>query len=89
MNEELDDRLHHGKQSVLPLLEGAHFVCEGVIVRAANLLDFVQILHGCGGGVSKELAVCLHPIDRRLRELVHAKHHPLIKITEGDRRDDT
>jgi len=89
MNEELDEGLHHGKQSVLPLLEGAHFVCEGVIVRAANLLDLVQILHRCGGVFPKELAICLHPIDRRLRELVHAKHHPLIKITVGDRRDDT
>jgi len=86
MNEELNDGFHHGKQSVLPLLEGAHFVCEGVIVRAANLLDLVQILNSCGA-VSKELAICLHPIDRRLRELVHAKHHAL--ITVGDRRDDT
>lgn len=83
MNEELDDGLHHGKQSVLPLFEGAHFVCEGVIFRAANLLDLVQILHRCGA-VSKELAISLHPINRRLRELVHAKHHALIKITEGD-----
>ena len=86
MYEELDDGLHHGKQSVLPLLEGAQFVCEGVIVRAVSLLDLVQKLHRCSA-VSKELAICLHPIDRRLRQLVHAKNRPV--ITVGDRGYDT
>ena len=89
MDEELDGGLHHGMQSVLPLLEGAQFVCEGVIVwGAANLLDLVQILHRRGRGVSKELlAICLHPIDRRLWQLILAKHHAL--VTVGNRRYDT
>lgn len=81
MYEELDDGLHHGKQSVLPLLKGAQFVCEGMIVWAVCLLDLVQKLHLCSA-VSKELAICFHPIDRRLRHLVHAKNRPV--ITVGD-----
>ena len=86
MYEELDYGLHHGKQSVLPLLKGAQFVCEGVIVRAVNLLDLVQKLHRCSA-VSKKLAICLHPIDRWLRQLVHAKHSRV--ITVGNRGYDT